>query len=183
MLLSEGMLRPIISQVFAMMFSDPKHLEKANQFTKNGELVVELITDFTSTDNDEEKAKKAKSWFERFYGFGQQAANALTEKELLNFHNRITTLFEGLIQPFKGKKSDTLVFSIVPKKKKLYLQIAELKPLKKGAFAYKPLTTVDLKKALVTAVTAVRQSNELDAAWTQTLGELFPQLATIQINQ
>lgn len=163
-----------------MTVKDQEKLSKIKTFTKDGELIYELITDLMSKEDN----GKSKYWIERLYGFIQQGALGLKEEELQNIIKPIISTIEKLVKQVKTKhKANTLSFGLTYHGGEIYVQIAKITPKKKGQFDFAVLENCTLKKAIFSLVNAIRSNSEFEAAWQNAISMIFPNFALIEIQE
>ena len=169
----------MLMSMLEMAISDQAMLQKVKTFTKDGELIHELITDLMNT----EKEGKEKYWIGRLYGFIKQGAISMKEEDVNSIHKAIVEAVEKLTNEVKRKKKcGTVSFSLTYFKGEVYLQLAEVKASKKkGSMDFKIISSCQLSKAIYVLINAIRQSDEANKAWQQALSKLFPEFATIQL--
>ena len=168
---------PMLMSVVEMAIPDAAMLQKVKHFTKDGELVYELLSDLMSAD----KEGKASYWIERLYGFIKQGALSLEEQQVQKLHQDIVSAIDKLVSEVKSKhKCEAVTFSLSYFKGKAYLQLAEVRA-KKGGMDFRILSSCTLKKAIFVITNAIRQSDTLETAWQTSLAKLFPEFATIQL--
>ena len=180
MIANKAIFLPMLMSMMEMAISDEAMLQKAKTFTKDGELIYELITDLMDT----EKEGKEKYWINRLYGFIKQGAISMKDEDVKNVHKVIVDAIEKLTQEVKSKKKcGTVSFSLAYFKGEVYLQIAEVKAgKKKDGMQFNVISSSKLKNAIYAIINAVRQSDDMNLAWQSALSKVFPEFAIIKID-
>lgn len=180
MIANKALFLPMLMSMMEMAISDEAMLQKAKTFTKDGELIYELVTDLM----DSQKEGKEKYWINRLYGFIKQGAISMKAEDVNNIHKVIVQAIEKLSQEVKSKKKcSTVSFSLTYFKGEAYLQIAEVKAgKKKEGMQFNVISSCKLNKAIYAIINAVRQSDEMNLAWQNALSNIFPEFAIIKID-
>lgn len=163
-----------------MTVKDQEKLSKIKTFTKDGELIYELINDLMAKQDN----GKSKYWIERLYGFIQQGALGMKEDELENIMKPMLSTIEKLVNQIKEKhKANTLSFGLTYHAGEIYVQIAKISPRKNGHFDFAVLENCTLRKAMFSIVNAIRSNSEFEPAWQNAINTIFPNFAIIEIQQ